>query len=115
MKEPENQIIQEDYNKKKQEWKELLREDVQQNKFMIKRISKNIYSKLKDLKEKEDKFIRNNKENIVDNNIKINIQGLEEDENKEFILDKKFNILLLKKENVNKNNIIVKKINRKEL
>ena len=111
LKEPENQIIQEDYNKKKQEWKELLKEDVQQNKFMIKRISKNIYSKLKDLKEKEDKFIRNNKENIVDNNIQINIQGLEEDENKEFISGKKFNPLLLKKENVNKNNIIVRKIN----
>ena len=86
---------QEEYNIKKQEWKEILREEVQQNKFMIRRISKNIYNKLKDLKEKEEKFNKNNKENIVDNNIKINIQGLEEDENTKFILEPDLKKLLL--------------------
>jgi len=113
LKEPINQVNEKEYIIKKQEWKDLLKEEVQQNKFMIKRISKNIYSKLQDTKEREAKYIKNNKENIVDNSIKINIQGLEEDENINTNIEKDIKKTLLKIENVNKNNIIVKKINLK--
>ena len=113
LKEPMNQLNEKDYTIKKEEWKNLLKEEVQQNKFLIKRISKNIYSKFKDIKEREAKYIKNNKENIVDNSIKINIQGLEEDENIKLNIEKDLNNALLKIENVNKKNVIVKKINLK--
>ena len=102
---------QKEYDNKKKEWNELLREEIQQNKFMIKRISKNLYNTIKDVKELENKVIKNNKENIVDSHININIQSSEKDEIPEMVINKEKDLnKSLKKENVNKNNIIVRKI-----
>ena len=112
LNEPFNQILEKEYNLKKKEWKESLKEEIQQNKFFIKRISKQIYNKLKNLKEQDNKYINENKKNIIDNHIHINIEGLEEDENYKIEMEKESN-KSLKIEYVNKNNIIVKKINLK--
>ena len=114
--EPINQLeeMEKEYIMKKQEWNKSLKEEVQQSKFIIKRISKNIYNKLKDIKKQENKIIKNNKENIVDNNININIECYEIDEIPKLYKEKDMN-LSLKIDYVNKNNIIVKKINIKLL
>jgi len=110
-----NQINDKEYNTKKQEWNESLKEEVQQNKFIIKRISKNIYNQIKNTKELENKYIKNNKENIIESRINIDIQGSKKEElsqidiNKEKEKQKDLN-KTLKKEKVNKNNIIVRKI-----
>jgi len=115
LKEPINQINDKEYNTKKQEWNESLKEEVQQNKFIIKRISKNIYNQIKNTKELENKYIKNNKENIIESRINIDIQGSKKEElsqidiNKEKEKQKDLN-KTLKKEKVNKNNIIVRKI-----
>ena len=115
LKEPMNQINDKEYNTKKQEWNESLKEEVQQNKFIIKRISKNIYNQIKNTKELENKYIKNNKENIIESHINIDIQGSKKEElsqidiNKEKEKEKDLN-KTLKKEQVNKNNIIVRKI-----
>jgi hypothetical protein len=109
-----NQIDANEFNNnKKQEWNKLLREEVQQNKFMIKRISKNIYNKIKETKELENKYNKNNKENIIENHINIGIQGSKKEEISQMDIDKEKEKDLnksLKKENVNKNNVIVRKI-----
>ena len=114
LKEPMNQIDENEFNNnKKQEWNKLLREEVQQNKFMIKRISKNIYNKIKETKELENKYNKNNKENIIENHINIGIQGSKKEEISQMDIDKEKEKDLnksLKKENVNKNNVIVRKI-----
>ena len=115
LKEPINQINDKEYNTKKQEWNESLKEEVQQNKFIIKRISKNIYNQIKNTKDLENKYIKNNKENIIESHINIDIQGSKKEElsqidiNKEKEKEKDLN-KTLKKEQVNKNNIIVRKI-----
>ena len=115
LKEPMNQINDKEYNTKKQEWNESLKEEVQQNKFIIKRISKNIYNQIKNTKDLENKYIKNNKENIIESHINIDIQGSKKEElsqidiNKEKEKEKDLN-KTLKKEQVNKNNIIVRKI-----
>ena len=115
LKEPINQINDKEYNTKKQEWNESLKEEVQQNKFIIKRISKNIYDQIKGTKDLENKYIKNNKENIIESHINIDIQGSKKEElsqidiNKEKEKEKDLN-KTLKKEQVNKNNIIVRKI-----
>ena len=115
LKEPMNQINDKEYNTKKQEWNESLKEEVQQNKFIIKRISKNIYNQIKETKDLENKYIKNNKENIIESHINIDIQGSKKEElsqidiNKEKEKEKDLN-KTLKKEQVNKNNIIVRKI-----
>ena len=117
LKEPMNQINDKEYNTKKQEWNESLKEEVQQNKFIIKRISKNIYNQIKNTKELENKYIKNNKENIIESHINIDIQGSKKEElsqidiNKEKEKEKERDLnKTLKKEQVNKNNIIVRKI-----
>ena len=111
LEEPIDQINEKEYNNKKQEWNASLKEEVQQNKFIIKRITKNIYNAIKDIKEQINKAKRNNKENIVDNHIKINIEGFEIEEKSQLDIEKEKEInLLLKIDNVNKNNIIVRKI-----
>ena len=59
---------------------------------------------LKDVKEIENKVIKNNKENIVDSHININIQSSEKDEIPEMVINKEKDLnKSLKKENVNKN------------
>ena len=117
LKEPMNQINDKEYNTKKQEWNESLKEEVQQNKFIIKRISKNIYNQIKNTKDLENKYIKNNKENIIESHINIDIQGSKKEElsqidiNKEKEKEKEKDLnKTLKKEQVNKNNIIVRKI-----
>ena len=117
LKEPMNQINDKEYNTKKQEWNESLKEEVQQNKFIIKRISKNIYNQIKNTKDLENKYIKNNKENIIESHINIDIQGSKKEElsqidiNKEKEKEKERDLnKTLKKEQVNKNNIIVRKI-----
>ena len=111
LEEPIDKINEKEYNNKKQEWNASLKEEVQQNKFIIKRISKNIYNTIKDVKDQINKAKRNNKENIVDNHIKINIEGLELDENSKLDIEKEKEMNLSSKiNNVNKNNIIVRKI-----
>ena len=80
LKEPMNQINDKEYNTKKQEWNESLKEEVQQNKFIIKRISKNIYNQIKNTKDLENKYIKNNKENIIESHINIDIQGSKKEE-----------------------------------
>ena len=115
LKEPMNQINDNENNTKKQEWNELLKEEVQQNKFIIiKRISKNIYNKIKEAKELENKYIKNNKENIIDSHINIDIQGSKKEETSQIDINKEKEKDMMnksfKKENVNKNNIIVRKI-----
>ena len=111
LEEPIEQINEKEYNNKKQEWNVSLKEEVQQNKFIIKRITKNIYNAIKDIKEQINKAKRNNKENIVDNHIKINIEGFEIEEKSQLDIEKEKEMNLLSKiDNVNKNNIIVRKI-----
>ena len=117
LKEPMNQINDKEYNTKKQEWNESLKEEVQQNKFIIKRISKNIYNQIKNTKDLENKYTKNNKENIIESHINIDIQGSKKEElsqidiNKEKEKEKEKDLnKTLKKEKVNQNNIIVRKI-----
>ena len=111
LREPLKEIDEKENNIKSKEWNESLKEEVQQNKFMIKRISKNIYNKIKDVKELENKYIKNNKENIIDNQIKIDIQSTNKQEISKIDIDKEKDMnKKLKKENVNNNNIIVRKI-----
>ena len=62
---------------KNKDWKQNLKEDIQQNKFIIKRVSKNIYSKLDKLKDiqniksklEKDIDLKDKKEEKKDNNI----------------------------------------------
>ena len=108
-----DKIEQKEYIQKKKEWKNLLQPEVQHNKFIIKRISKNIYNKIKERKEKENKFVKNNKENLIDNHININIEGLDNEEDLYKNEVEKHLNKSLRIENANKHNIIVKKINLK--
>ena len=101
-----------EYKMKAKNWKEQLKKEVQQNKFIIKRISKNGYKKLNEIREIENKLLKKRTENIVDNNISINIQGLDFDEEKyltESLKTEEPDISSKKKER-NNNNIIVRKI-----
>ena len=102
-----------EYKMKAKNWKEQLKKEVQQNKFIIKRISKNVYKKLNEIREIENKLLKKRTENIVDNNISINIQGLDFDEEKyltESLKTEEPDISSKKKERNNNNNIIVRKI-----
>ena len=90
---------------KNKDWNSSLKKDGQQYNFVIKRISKNIYQQYKNLKKEKEK----EKEKIKQDNKGTNIDKLpEENINKEIKEEQK---LKPKKENLIKDNIIVKKIN----
>ena len=60
-----NKLLSEKQSLRNEEWNKSLKEDIQQNKFIIKRISKNIYSKFTQLE--NDKKIEKNIDEIKDN------------------------------------------------
>ena len=105
--------INQEINKNK-DWNNLLKKEGQQYNFVIKRISKNIYDQYKKEKinkEKDDKKEEESDKKDIPKQKKMEkIEELPEEEyiDKE-IKDK--NILKSKKEKLNKDNIIVKKIN----
>ena len=100
---------------KNKDWNKLLQKEGQQYNFVIKRISKNIYDqykKAKDNKEIDDKKEEekpDKKEKTKQKQMEKIVELPDEENIDREIKDK--NLLKSKKENINKDNVIVKKIN----